>query len=294
MSKNKIIAFYGYTKEEIKKLSLGSCYDLEIIKKKDYPKPIDYFIHKNAQQLGEDGQNILITLLNQVIEEDYFSGFEINDVHSSPHCGDIQFTSDEYHILFMIEGKNKKKITNDDYDKFDSDFKTVRKQHKGYTCYGIFINVGNGQASKNGTFDINKNKAYISRQYLNKHCLELIFKYLIKMTINENNEAFSNYDIQINNLSKIIKKLEKLRDNNNEKIEKVKKIIKQLNELQTIYKMEQHESTLYNKLIGYYQEELSLKEDEERKRKEDEERKRKEDEERKRKEDEERKRKEDE
>lgn len=122
----------------------------------------------SSYTLGEIGENLLFSLILSSCPT-----FVTERTNTISHVCDIHSTDEESHIKYVYEVKNKSQLTNDDLSKFASDIDNLKSTYPTYKIIGIFISL-NAPIPKFGHLFINTDVCYISKDYVNKHCLKLI------------------------------------------------------------------------------------------------------------------------
>lgn len=213
------IAFIGYNESDFNNFKIGNK-TIQFCRKEDYPDPSDYLI-RNAQKIGIDGERCIENMLNKIKKNKMFNDFELYDTHATPHSGDYLFINKKNNICFMIECKNKLIISaKEDLVKFDNDIDTVRKTYK-CNVIGVFLQLGSNSITNHKCIELNQSTVYLTKDYINKTCLEIIFNNYI--TINDNKTNITNNDCSF--IETIINHLENIESNNDIKIKRIQKVI---------------------------------------------------------------------
>lgn len=171
--------------------------------------------------------------------------FEIKQTGDFGNSGDIQVYDHLRESIFLFELKNKKNITSEDLDKFDSDcenvFNNLEIKYKHFNKTGIFISYLDNNIMRHGEFDINKKKDYtnfyLTRKFVEKKILDIIFIwYLPNKTENNNNKRdifnFSEKETKmLFDLKNEYSRLESEIESENKVIENLKKSLMTMEEL---------------------------------------------------------------
>lgn len=115
--------------------------------------------------------------------------FEIINVASTGHLGDIHAIDNRNSIKYIIEVKNKTTVTYYDVDKFRHDM-------EGYpNDFGIFVSLISDRIPDIGDCAIDSNVIFITKKYATEESFKLIFDYFtmihIMRTNNESSDAKS-------------------------------------------------------------------------------------------------------
>ena len=105
--------------------------------------------------------------------------YEVSIVSSQGHVSDIHVRDYTYNIRYIVEVKNKKHITKDDLTKFDNDMQTLHDE--SLKTVGLFISINSDTIPSIGFMNISKNKVYLTKEFINHQCLNLIFEYITLM-----------------------------------------------------------------------------------------------------------------
>ena len=212
------IAFVGYSEADFKDFKIGN-HSVSICRKEDYPDPSDYIL-RHAQKLGTDGEKCVENIIMKVIKNPIFKSFELLPTHHIPHSGDYLFMSKQVGICFMLECKNKQNISHsEDLQKFLTDIENVHKLYNLKTI-GVFLQLGSNKITSHDSIELNDNTVYLSKDYVNKSCLEIIFTHYSKLV---KRETFKFEDIPF--IQKCIHDLESIRENNKKELETLAKVV---------------------------------------------------------------------
>lgn len=175
----KITAFVGYSESELKDFKFGNT-SIDFCRKDEYPDPTEFFL-KNATRLGITGEQCVEGIINKVILKNVmFKDFELKPTHNIAHSGDYLFMNKSLNVCFMLECKNKQTISyKEDLQKFDSDLENIKLIHKMNTI-GVFLQLGGDKITRHESIEINNDTVYLTRDYINRSCLELVFSYYMR------------------------------------------------------------------------------------------------------------------
>ena len=124
-------------------------------------------------------KNSMATHNNGKVGEDYVMDiiskirptFEINNVASTGHLGDLHVTDNRNKIRYIVEVKNKTTVTYYDVDKFRHDM-------EGYPYeFGIFVSLLSDRIPDIGDCAIDSNVIFITKKYVTEESFKLIFDY---------------------------------------------------------------------------------------------------------------------
>lgn len=179
-----------------------------IQEKNELEKQIIISKNKKSVVLGVEGE----MELKQIFET---MNKKVIDKHKTNHACDLWIIDDDNKIIYAIESKNKQKIIQEDIEKFDFDLKFIRdnllfgEYHK-YNVIGLFISLNTKNINPEiGTFSFDKDKTYITQQYVSQNFFEIYFKtieYLIRFRVEKN------YDEMLNLISDEYTKMKYLTD----------------------------------------------------------------------------------
>lgn len=102
--------------------------------------------------------------------------FEVIPVSHTGHVADIHVVDREHKLKYVVESKLKKTITNADIVKYIDDVQRMKNSDE-YTVIGIFMSLNTDTIPSIGAYSITRDSAYLTREYINKECLNLIFDY---------------------------------------------------------------------------------------------------------------------
>ena len=206
------IAFIGYSESEFKDFKIGK-QSVTICKKEDYPDPSD-FILKHSQKLGVEGETCVENIMNKVMKNTLFKDFELIPTHHVPHEGDYLFMNKLLNICFLLECKNKQTISQkEDLQKFENDIKNVSSKYKTKTI-GVFLQLGNNKITNHESIELNPNTIYLTKDYINRSCLEVLFSHYIRMSTKDENIS--------SDLSFVKQSIEQLREMTKKNIHEMK------------------------------------------------------------------------
>ena len=120
---------------------------------------------------GEYGEDKVINMIQSIRNK-----FEISKVSFTGHVADIHATDFDSGIKYVIEVKNKKYITHDDLTKYDKDLNEMKDEE--YIIIGMFLSLESDYIPTIGEYKISYNSAYLTKKYINKECLNVIFDYM--------------------------------------------------------------------------------------------------------------------
>lgn len=213
------IAFIGYNESEFDNFKIGNK-SVQICRKEDYPDPSDYIL-RQSQKLGVDGEKYIYDILTKINKDKMFKDFQIIESHNTPHSGDYLFIDKKNNICFMIECKNKNVISvKEDLNKFDTDIINVKETYK-CNVIGVFLQIANNVITSHKSIELNEYTVYLTRDYINKSCLEIIFSNY--MTINNNKDKITQNDCDF--VKEIIQYLENINNSNDNNIKRIVKVI---------------------------------------------------------------------
>ncbi len=215
------IAFIGYNESDFKNFKIGNK-NVQICNKSEYPDP-NMFLLRNSQNLGVKGEEYIKNLLTKLITNNKsFCDFELIDKHYIPHNGDFHLINTSKNIMFMIEVKNKNKISvKEDLEKFDKDIETVKQDYNN--VIGLFLSVGCDKITNHNNIELNNETIYLSRDYVNIPCLELVITHYITLTDNKFNIKAKKEDITF--LTQVIKQLETMKTAYDEEIKRINRVL---------------------------------------------------------------------
>jgi len=161
--------------------------------------------------------------------------FEIIMVSATGHMADIHVIDYDSNIKYVIEVKNKDIITYQDVTKFKKDIEEMNKTNE--KIIGLFISLNADTIPNVGTLSVTKNMIYLTKRYINKECLSIVFDYTsideqiikqsaVKYEIPKNVYILmSNLHILHNNLTNEIDKLQNIKKNMKENISEITVIL---------------------------------------------------------------------
>ena len=104
------------------------------------------------------------------------------DMSKTSHVADLWIIDEQNKILYVIESKNKGKISSDDLTKFKFDLDYINKNfktndYKTYEIIGLFVSTrGDIINQEIGSFSFGLYETYISQQYISEEFFKLYFK----------------------------------------------------------------------------------------------------------------------
>ena len=128
-------------------------------------------IISTPHELGIIGETKIATMIERLKPK-----FDVTIVSAQGHVADIHVIDVENAIRYVIEVKNKQKITSEDLTKFDSDIQNMNKD-VSLKNIGMFISTQTHTIIGVGAFGITSNKIYITQKYITDECFNLIFDY---------------------------------------------------------------------------------------------------------------------
>ena len=130
---------------------------------------------RSSYLLGKTGEQYIVELINSVRPM-----FETHIVANTGHLADIHVVDRDRHIKYIIEVKNKQKITIADKTKFDNDVKQAIADNVGWFVIGVFVSLVSNDiiGTHNGFVFSTDNKIYMPKQFVNKECFETIFTFM--------------------------------------------------------------------------------------------------------------------
>ena len=138
---------------------------------------------KSSYQLGVEGEADIADLIAQVAPK-----YEIVNTSKIAHSCDLHVLDTKHRIKYLVECKNKQTIDRKgDIDKFISDVEKERIKQTtadGYNVVGIFFAIRNDKIPTIGEYAFINNMIYLSRTYINKEVLRIIFsmfKFYVKL-----------------------------------------------------------------------------------------------------------------
>ena len=153
---------------------------------------------ESSQRKGVIGENTIKSLITKL-------GFPTEDKEHTPHCCDIWVNLSN--SIIAVEIKNKKKITKEDYDKFNYDLSYI-KQITKQNVYGLFLSL-----LTTDNLNINFEKSYISGKFVTEENLKMYFN-TIKLIIEVQNNTTTSEDLQ-NKLNQLNLDFNSLTDDRN-------------------------------------------------------------------------------
>ena len=122
---------------------------------------------------GAYGEDEVISLITKIRPK-----FEVIKVSSTGHVADIHAKdySIEPPITYVIEVKNKTKISYEDVLKYKRDVKGMSDIEN---VVGIFISLETEGIPSIGEYLISPSSIYLSKNYVNEECLNIIFEYAV-------------------------------------------------------------------------------------------------------------------
>lgn len=115
---------------------------------------------------GKVGEEYIMDIISKVRPT-----FEINNVASTGHLGDLHVIDNRNKIKYIVEVKNKSTVTYYDVDKFRHDM-------EGYPYeFGIFVSLLSDRIPDIGDCAIDSNVIFITKKYVTEESFKLIFDY---------------------------------------------------------------------------------------------------------------------
>lgn len=156
----------------------------------------EIIISKNKKSivLGIEGE----TELKQIFEK---MNKKILDKHKTNHACDLWIIDDDNKIIYAIESKNKQIIIQEDIEKFNYDLTYIKNNlltgdYRKYNVIGLFISLNTKNINQEiGSFSFNKDKTYITQQYVSQNFFEIYFKtieYLTRFRVEKNYDEMLN------------------------------------------------------------------------------------------------------
>ena len=162
--------------------------NIELLKH-DISTKIDNFdpLHtgKSVNQ-GALGQNLVINML-----EDLDMNLSVTDVSQTSHVCDIHVIDPDYSLMYPIEVKNyTATIPGAEIEKFKKDMINLRSDpsYQNYTLIGLFLTTTKSIPKKGELYIDDDGDMYLSKKYLNKDVLQLLFTYYRQLYKNKTGE----------------------------------------------------------------------------------------------------------
>ena len=186
---------------------------------------------------GADGENYVLNLIQSIRND-----FEMHKVSFTGHVADIHAIDYNSNppIKYVVEVKNKKTISHDDLIKYDKDINGM--QNEEFIIIGIFLSLESEYIPSIGEYKISQKSVYLTKKYINKECLSVIFNYMPLLQAckkcNISTESLMNYIIPenvynlaytlktySNKISEQIKLLEKIKESSLQNIKDIETVI---------------------------------------------------------------------
>lgn len=140
----------------------------------DKIKIVDSFKNNSRCTSSIDLGNIGENYVKKLIEE-----LNLNIINTSKvaHQSDLRVIDEKYKIIYLLEVKNKNNIDKEDIDKFKRDIENITKSHKDYIIVPLFLSLNTETINdKLRSFSYKDNIIYLTKNYISKETLRIIFK----------------------------------------------------------------------------------------------------------------------
>lgn len=134
------------------------------------PEPAPAPTLVGSYQLGKDGEDIVMKLL-----QDAAPTFTITNVGKTSHVGDIHVDDEVNNIKYVVEVKQKKRITKEDLIKFRNDLQNITEKTDSAYVYGIFISLNTTTIPTIGSTSCDRRSVYLTEGMITTEVLKLIF-----------------------------------------------------------------------------------------------------------------------
>lgn len=184
--------------------------DILKLTQEKYELEQEIIISKNKKSvvLGVEGEMELKQIFKTMNKK-------VIDKHKTNHACDLWIVDDNNKIIYAIESKNKQIIIQKDIDKFNFDLKYIKEnllsgEYRKYNIIGLFISLNTKFINQEiGSLSFNKDKTYITQQYVSQNFFEIYFKtieYLTRFRVEKN------YDETLNLINDEYTKMKYLTD----------------------------------------------------------------------------------
>jgi hypothetical protein len=125
---------------------------------------------KCSYELGKNGEEDVLKLL-----QDAAPTFTITHVSKTGHVGDIHADDEVNNIKYVVEVKQKKRITKDDLNKFINDITNITEMCPDKYVYGVFVSLNTTTIPTIGSTACDRKAVYITETMVTKDIFKMIF-----------------------------------------------------------------------------------------------------------------------